>query len=43
MAGANIPICLAIAEEQGILKSGQSIHLMGSGAGITYSVAHIIW
>jgi 3-oxoacyl-[acyl-carrier-protein] synthase-3 len=43
MAGANIPICLAIAEEQGILKSGQSILLMGSGAGITYSVAHIIW
>ncbi len=43
LASANIPINLAIAEEKGILKSGNSVLLVGSGGGISLSLAKIEW
>lgn len=43
MGSANIPVGLGIAEEQGILKSGDSILLLGSSCGIKYTCVNIIW
>ena len=43
MGSANIPIGLGIAEEQGILKPGDSILLLGSSCGIKYTCVNIIW
>lgn len=43
MGSANIPISLAIAQEKGLLQKGDSILLLGSSCGLTYSAAHIIW
>lgn len=43
MGSANIPIGLAIAEEKGLLKKGDSILLLGSSCGIEYTAVHLIW
>ncbi len=43
MASANIPINLAIAEERGLLKRGDSVLLMSSACGLSYSLMHVKW
>lgn|GEM_PF-2717180 len=43
MGSANIPVGLAIAEENGLLNKGDSVLLLGSACGLTYSAAYIIW
>ena len=43
MGTANIPVNLALAEEKGLLKPGDSILLLSSFLGLAYSVTHIIW
>ena len=43
MGSANIPVSLALAEERGMLEKGDSILLLGSSCGLTYSAAHVIW
>jgi 3-oxoacyl-[acyl-carrier-protein] synthase III len=43
MAAANIPINLALAEEQGKISTGDSILLMSSACGLSYALAHILW
>lgn len=43
MGSANIPAGLAIAEEQGLLRKGDSILLLGSACGLTYAAAYLIW
>ncbi|WP_081957403.1 3-oxoacyl-[acyl-carrier-protein] synthase III C-terminal domain-containing protein [Paenibacillus sp. FSL R7-0273] len=43
MGSANIPIGLCMAEEQGLLRKGDSILLLGSACGLTYGAAYIVW
>jgi 3-oxoacyl-[acyl-carrier-protein] synthase-3 len=43
MASANIPINLALAEEQGKVTGGDSVLLMSSACGLSYSLTHIEW
>jgi len=43
LACANIPVCLGIAEENDLLKPGNSVLLFSSSCGISYSMAHIKW
>jgi 3-oxoacyl-[acyl-carrier-protein] synthase-3 len=43
MASANIPVNLALAEEQGKLKKGDSVLLASSACGLSYSLTHIEW
>ncbi len=43
MGSANIPAGLAIADEQGLLREGDSILLLGSACGLTYGAAYLIW
>jgi 3-oxoacyl-[acyl-carrier-protein] synthase-3 len=43
MAAANIPINLAIAEEQGRVRGGDSVLLLSSACGISYSLMHVKW
>ncbi len=43
MACANIPVNLAKAEEQGVLKPGDLVAVIGSSCGITYSLACLKW
>jgi 3-oxoacyl-[acyl-carrier-protein] synthase-3 len=43
MASANIPVNLAIAEEQGKVKEGDSVLLVSSACGLSYSLIHVEW
>lgn len=43
MAAANIPVNLAIAEERGLIGKGDSVLLLSSSCGLSYSLVHIIW
>lgn len=43
MACANIPVNLAIAEERGFIKRGDSVLLLSSACGLSYSLIHIQW
>ncbi|MGA1870073.1 MAG: 3-oxoacyl-ACP synthase III family protein [bacterium] len=43
IANANIPINLAIADEQGHIKHGDNIILLNSACGMTFSVTYIKW
>jgi 3-oxoacyl-[acyl-carrier-protein] synthase-3 len=43
MASANIPINLALAEERGSVHGGDSVLLLSSACGISYSLMHIQW
>lgn len=43
MATVNIPVNLAMAEEQGLIKKGDSILLLSSSCGLSYALIHIVW
>jgi 3-oxoacyl-[acyl-carrier-protein] synthase-3 len=43
MASANIPINLALAEEQGRVHKGESVLLLSSACGLSYALMHILW
>lgn len=43
MGSCNIPIGLAFAEEQGLLKEGEGYLLLSSACGITFSISYIEW
>ncbi|MBU1170682.1 MAG: hypothetical protein KKD44_14065 [Proteobacteria bacterium] len=43
MATVNIPVNLAIADEQGLIKKGDSILLLSSSCGLSYALLHIVW
>lgn len=43
MASANIPINLAMADERGLIKEGDSILLLSSSCGLSYALLYIIW
>lgn len=43
MGGANIPVGFGMAEERGLLKKGDSILLLSSACGLSYSLAYVIW
>lgn len=43
MGSSNLPVGLALADEQGLLKKGDSILLLGSACGLSYSFVHIVW
>lgn len=43
MGSANIPAGLSMADEQGLLKKGDSILLIGSACGLSYGAAHLVW
>lgn len=42
-SSACIPICLSEAMEQGLIKSGQKVCLVGFGAGLTYGAIMLEW
>lgn len=43
MGSANIPVNLSKAVSEGYIKKGDSVLLLSSGCGLTYSVLHIKW
>ena len=43
MASANIPVNLALLEEQGKVKKGDSVLLVSSACGLSFSLIHIEW
>jgi 3-oxoacyl-[acyl-carrier-protein] synthase-3 len=43
MASANIPVNLALAEEQGKVHRGDSVLLLSSACGLSYALMHIQW
>lgn len=43
MSAASIPVALAEADEQGRLKKGDALCLVGFGAGLTWGASVIIW
>lgn len=43
MGSANIPVSLDLAKKRNILKPKDSILLLGSSCGITYTAVHMIW
>lgn len=43
MGSANIPVSLDIADKNGLLQEGDSILLLGSSCGISYTAVNIIW
>jgi 3-oxoacyl-[acyl-carrier-protein] synthase-3 len=43
MATVNIPVNLAMADEQGLVEKGDSVLLLSSSCGLSYSITHIVW
>jgi 3-oxoacyl-[acyl-carrier-protein] synthase-3 len=43
MASANIPVNLALAAEAGFVKEGDSVLLISSACGLSYSLIHLKW
>ncbi|HEX3043815.1 MAG TPA: 3-oxoacyl-[acyl-carrier-protein] synthase III C-terminal domain-containing protein [Bacillota bacterium] len=43
MASANIPVNLALAAEAGFIKEGDSVLLISSACGLSYSLIHLKW
>lgn len=43
ISSASIPVLLADMDKEGILNKGERILLVGFGAGLTWSLAHIKW
>jgi 3-oxoacyl-[acyl-carrier-protein] synthase III len=42
-SAASIPICLAEAQEQGLLEPGTRVLMTGVGGGLTWGSAYIVW
>ena len=42
-SGASIPIALKDMEEQGLLKTGEKLLLIGFGAGLTFGAVEIVY
>lgn len=43
MSAASIPVALAEADEQGRLKQGDTVLLVGFGGGLTWGASVLVW